>query len=270
MRSLGRLLKTSWAAAAVYNSRHPVHFSHHAFRMSHFNASSEASDSSPRLVMITGGSKGIGLAIAEAFINRGDRVHLIARNSKRLSQIVQAWNEHETGSKHEFTAGDISDPKIWETLKHQGSAHPDVLINAAGISQDKILLRQSADDIEKVIQTNLTGTIWACRHISARMLQARTGRGQHGHLIVKSNDGKIPRTHCIVNISSLLALQGGRGASVYAASKAGILGLTRALASELGPAGIRVNAIVPGYIETDMTACKIHLSLYSNRQAMLT
>ena len=138
---------------------------------------------------------------------------------------------------------------------------PDVLINAAGISQDKILLRQSADDIEKIIQTNLTGTIWACRQISARMLQARTaGRGQHGHVIVKSNsdDSKIPRTHCIVNISSLLALQGGRGASVYAASKAGILGLTRALASELGPAGIRVNAIVPGYIETDMTACKIH------------
>jgi NAD(P)-dependent dehydrogenase (short-subunit alcohol dehydrogenase family) len=218
--------------------------------------------------MITGGSKGIGLAIARAFINRGDRVHIIARDSKRLSQIVQAWNEHEAGSKHKFTAGDISDPQIWETLKYQDNIYPDVLINAAGISQNKILLRQSVDDIEKIVQTNLTGTIWACRQISTCMLQERSRQRQRGNLSIKSNNSgentsKVPRTHCIINISSLLALQGGRGASVYAASKAGILGLTRALASEFGPAGIRVNAIVPGYIETDMTACKIH-HFYSN------
>lgn len=265
MRSFG-LLNTS--SRVIYNSRHPIQFTHHVFRRSHFNSNSEALASSPRFVMITGGSKGIGLAIARAFINRGDQVHIIARNSERLSQIVQTWNEHEASSKHEFTAGDISDPKFWETLKHQVSKYPDVLINAAGISQNKILLRQSADDIEKIVQTNLTGTILACRQISAWMLQERTGRRQRGHLSVKLNSGgesssNVSRTHCIINISSLLALQGGRGASVYAASKAGVLGLTRALASELGPAGIRVNAIVPGYVETDMTVCKIH-HLYSN------
>lgn len=263
MRSQRWLNTSSWFTCYL---GHSVQFSHHAFRRLHSNANSEALASSPRLVMITGGSKGIGLAIAQVFINRGDRVHLIARDSKRLSQVVQTWNEHETGSKHEFTAGDISDPKTWETFKHQDGIFPDILINAAGISQNKIFLRQSVDDIEKLVQTNLMGTIWACRQISARMLQSRTGRRQYGHLSDKSNSGaestsKVPRTHCIINISSILALQGGRGASVYAASKAGILGLTRALASELGPAGIRVNAIVPGYIETDMTACKITISI---------
>jgi len=265
MLSLGPL---SSSFRGINNFRRLVQLFHHASRRSHFSARPEAWALSPRYVMITGGSRGIGLAIAQAFINNGDRVHIIARDSNRLSQIVQAWNEREVDSKHEFTAGDISDPKFWETLKHQGCTYPDVLINAAGISQEKIFLRQNADDIEKIIQTNLTGTIWACRQMSARMLQAHSGRRQHGRPRIKSDgDGEsaseIPRTHCIINISSLLALRGGRGASVYAASKAGILGLTRALASELGPAGIRVNAIVPGYIDTDMTACKKH-HLYSN------
>jgi NAD(P)-dependent dehydrogenase (short-subunit alcohol dehydrogenase family) len=106
-----------------------------------------------------------------------------------------------------------------------------------------LLSRTAPETIEEVIQTNLMGTIYASRAVLKGMQRKRAG--------------------CIINISSLLGLQGGRGSSVYAASKAGIIGFTRALAAEAGPLGVRVNAIVPGYIDTDMTKCRSILFSYS-------
>ncbi|KAF2431055.1 NAD(P)-binding protein, partial [Tothia fuscella] len=123
----------------------------------------------------------------------------------------------------------------------------DVLINAAGISHSSLLTSMSTKSptgeegqIEAIINTNLLGTIYSCRAISKIMLRNKIKNPSPIH------------SPCIINISSLLGVQGGRGSSVYAASKAGVLGLTRALAAELGPQGLRVNAIVPGYVDTDM------------------
>ncbi|ATZ56403.1 Bcoar1 [Botrytis cinerea B05.10] len=140
-----------------------------------------------------------------------------------------------------IACGDVGEREFWEGEfgrgKRGGEGNPkpkiDILINAAGLTHASPLITTSPSLIENILQTNLTGTIWGCKIIGKEMLRRREG--------------------CIINISSLLGIKGGRGSAAYAASKAGVLGLTRALAAEMGSAGIRVNAIVPGYIETDMT-----------------
>ncbi|KAI9679507.1 MAG: hypothetical protein M1817_005529 [Caeruleum heppii] len=109
----------------------------------------------------------------------------------------------------------------------------DILVNAAGLAHSSLFMKTTPALIEDVVQTNLMGTMWACREMVKGMVRRRRG--------------------CIINISSLLGVKGGTGSVAYAASKAGILGLTRSLAAEVGPFNVRVNAIVPGYIETQMT-----------------
>lgn len=121
----------------------------------------------------------------------------------------------------------------------------DILVNAAGVTHSSLLVRTEPEDLERVLSTNLTATVWAVRYLIKRKFM-RGGRGK--------DKGERAWSSVIINIASLLGLQGGRGAAAYAASKAGLLGLTRALAAELGPTGIRVSAIAPGYVETNMTA----------------
>ncbi|HZM01053.1 MAG TPA: 3-oxoacyl-ACP reductase FabG, partial [Planctomycetota bacterium] len=110
----------------------------------------------------------------------------------------------------------------------------DLLVNNAGITRDNLLMRMSDEELESVIDVNLKGTMYWCRAVARPMTKARGG--------------------CIVNISSIVGLMGSAGQSNYAASKAGLFGLTRSLAKELGGRGVRVNAVAPGYIQTDMTA----------------
>jgi NAD(P)-dependent dehydrogenase (short-subunit alcohol dehydrogenase family) len=114
----------------------------------------------------------------------------------------------------------------------------DVLVNVAGISQTSHLVRTPSDQIDRILRTNLTGTILGCKAMARAMLGPR----KDGH------------TACIINVSSLLGVKGGQGATVYAASKAGVLGLTRALVAEMAEFKqvLRVNVIVPGYIDTPM------------------
>lgn len=125
----------------------------------------------------------------------------------------------------------------------------DILVNAAGVTQNTILVQTEPEHLEKVLNTNLAGTMWAARYLVKRKLLRSVRRKDKG-----KDQSEEDWSPVIINITSLLGLQGGRGAAAYAASKAGLLGLTRALAAEFGPAGIRVNAIAPGYVETDMTA----------------
>ena len=121
-----------------------------------------------------------------------------------------------------------------------------MLVNSAGISQDKTLFRTDEGKMQDILQTNLMGTMLGCRAIAPAMIKTHLKKVSLGD------------SACIINVSSLLATRRGRGATVYAASKAGVLGFTRAFASELGGVTkrVRVNAIVPGYIETPMLDSK--------------
>jgi 3-oxoacyl-[acyl-carrier protein] reductase len=110
----------------------------------------------------------------------------------------------------------------------------DILVNNAGITRDNLLMRMADEDIESVLDTNLKGALFCCRAVARPMTKARGG--------------------CIVNVSSIVGLTGNAGQSNYAAAKAGLFGLTRSLAMEFGGRGVRVNAVAPGYIQTDMTA----------------
>lgn len=202
-----------------------------------------------RNCIITGGSKGIGFAIAKLFFTRGANCLLISRNAARSNEAVAKLKADSAvgGGDGGNTVSSLAAPAgvqqhaFWRELHKTiwiKDHPPDVLVNAAGISQSSLLMRGDVGEIEHVVQTNLMGTMWACREVSK--LMKRGGKEKE-------------RTANIINISSLLGVQGGRGAAAYAASKAGVLGLTRALAAEMGSLGVRVNAIVPGYITTGMT-----------------
>ncbi|KAK4995080.1 hypothetical protein LTR66_005035 [Elasticomyces elasticus] len=209
--------------------------------------------------VVTGGSRGIGLGIAKALALHGAACLLVGKNKLKLESAVQELDdlslsrarqredgEERPGPKHLFTHGDINNgTDIWNSVSDAmkvswAASSPDVLVNAAGVTHSSFLVRMSEAQIHEILQTNLTGTILASRWAAKNMLRNKKSGSDMDH-------------GCIINVASLLGLQGGAGSSVYAASKAGVLGFTRALASELGPAGIRVNAIVPGYVETDMT-----------------
>ncbi|KAI3341479.1 hypothetical protein F4824DRAFT_486635 [Ustulina deusta] len=175
---------------------------------------------------ITGGSRGIGLAIAKLFASKGASCLLIGRNHENL----------ET-APHDSRAFDVSVIGGWQALMAEGEKEPlDILVNAAGISQNSSFFQMTTPEIDQILDVNLKGTILGCRVVIRKMMRQKSG--------------------CIINISSILATHGGRGASVYAASKAGIIGLTRSLALEVGRFNIRTNVIQPGYIQTDMTKDK--------------
>jgi len=158
---------------------------------------------------------------------------------KELHRVIEGKESERKG--HRVVVGDVGERSFWEVLAKEKN-QIDHLVNAAGITHSSPFFSTSPALLEDVISTNLLGTMWACKFIGKGMLRWR-GNGAEG-----KEKGSI------INIASLLGLKGGRGSAAYAASKAGVIGLTRALASELGPSGIRVNVIVPGYISTDMTS----------------
>ncbi|KAF2094782.1 NAD(P)-binding protein [Rhizodiscina lignyota] len=194
-----------------------------------------------RNCIITGGSRGIGFAIAKLFFSKGANCLLISRQAKHLENAaneLQADGNNKNEGTVSFLSASVGQASFWKdfgSTEWIAERPPDILVNAAGISQEALFMRASMEHSEAVVQTNLMGTMWACREVAKLMKKKREGPAS------------------IINISSILGLQGGRGSAAYAASKAGILGLTRALAAEMGPMDIRVNAIVPGYIMTGMT-----------------
>ncbi|CAG8980360.1 hypothetical protein HYALB_00013685 [Hymenoscyphus albidus] len=202
----------------------------------HFTSSPSSSPSplANQKILITGASRGIGQAIATRFAQEGGRCILVGRNRAVLEEVKgglacvgDGGREHE----HEIAVGDVGQEGFWRG-GFRGRKDVTHLINAAGITHSSPLFTTQVSSLESVIQTNLMGTMLACRIVGLGMLKNKQG--------------------CIINIASLLGLKGGRGSSAYAASKAGVIGFTRALAAEAGEKGIRVNVIVPGYIETDM------------------
>ncbi|KAF2804852.1 NAD(P)-binding protein [Mytilinidion resinicola] len=213
--------------------------------------------------LITGGSRGIGLAIARLFATHSCRITILSRNpdtgSEALRSLAVPTSVSSTESYHTSLAGDIASAgqegflcdETDQVLDWKADvAKVDILVNAAGVTLIRLLVRSSIEDVQRIVQTNLTGSMLMVQ----TLLKKKLMRGE------SKRQGKF--SPVVINLASLLAVQGGRGSVAYSASKAGVLGLTRALAAELGPTGIRVNAIVPGYIETDMISGKQLMYFY--------
>ncbi len=188
-----------------------------------------------QVAFVTGGASGIGLAVAEALGARGARVAIFNRNEERARQAVERLRA--AGSEARAYAADIARTESVEAafgaaLGELGRV--DILVNNAGLTRDGIFMRMSDEQWNEVLDTNLGGAFRCARAVARPMLKARSGR--------------------IVNISSVVGLMGNAGQANYAASKAGLLGLTRSLAREFASRAITVNAVCPGFIETDMTA----------------
>ena len=177
-----------------------------------------------RSVLVTGGNRGIGRAIAEAFLAQGDKVAVTTRNGGAPEAALDV-------------RCDITDPDAVEAAFAQvEEAHGpvEVLVANAGVTKDTLLLRMSEDDWNTVIETNLTGTFRVAKRASKGMLRQRKGR--------------------LIFISSVVGLLGSAGQVNYAASKAGLVGMARSLARELGSRSITANVVAPGFVETDMTS----------------
>ncbi|KAK6363817.1 hypothetical protein TWF730_001225 [Orbilia blumenaviensis] len=187
-----------------------------------------------RSCLITGGSKGIGLAIANRFAQAGATCTLIARHEESLKDAISILAKCEQQAQdHRFLVGDVGDKELWEQAVKM-NPKVDILVNSAGQSQTSLLLRTPIDEIDDIVRTNLLGTIYGTKFYFKEMARARRG--------------------CIINISSILASTGGEGSSIYAASKAGLHGFVRSMVKEASRFNVRINNILPGYIETEMTA----------------
>lgn len=186
------------------------------------------------VILVTGASRGIGRAIAGHFGAAGATVIGTATTTEGAANITKAWQQ--AGFRGRGLALDIADNASVQALEAElrAAAFPTILVNNAGITRDSLLMRMADSDWEAVINTNLSGLYRLSRLCLWPMLKARAGR--------------------IINITSVVGLAGNAGQTNYAAAKAGVIGFTRALAKEIGARGITVNAVAPGFIETDMTA----------------
>lgn len=185
--------------------------------------------------MVTGASRGIGKAIALKLAQEGAMVIVNYNGSKEAAQQVAA-EIMEKGGKAAVFGCSVSDSQAVETMMKQIiSEHKrlDILVNNAGITRDNLILKMKEEEFDAVLDTNLKGVFHTSKHAARQMLKQKSG--------------------CIVNISSISGILGNPGQTNYAASKAGVIGFTKSLARELASREIRVNAVAPGFIETEMT-----------------
>ncbi|MDO4262731.1 MAG: 3-oxoacyl-[acyl-carrier-protein] reductase [Deinococcus sp.] len=188
-----------------------------------------------KIALVTGSSRGLGRAMALKLAQDGFAVAVHYGRGQEQAEAVAADIRRLGGTAQVFGA-DLSDPAqaaalVETVIKEMGGL--DVLVNNAGITRDNLAIRMKDEDWNAVIQTNLSSAFSASRAAIKHMMRARSGR--------------------IINISSVVALSGNPGQANYVASKAGLIGLTKALAKEYGGRGITVNAVAPGFIESDMT-----------------
>ena len=185
--------------------------------------------------LVTGGTRGIGRAVAKAMSKLGFQVYLTYVSKPEEAEKVCAEIEASGGKAKSFALNVADSKAVAAFFKDEikGKVSLDVLVNNAGITKDGLMIRMKDEDFEKVLSVNLTGTFTCTREAAKIMVRQRKGR--------------------IINISSIIGLMGNAGQANYAASKAGIIGLTKSAAKELAPRGITVNAVAPGFIETDMT-----------------
>lgn len=185
------------------------------------------------VAVVTGGSRGIGRAIAAALASAGAHVAIVARNGER----AKAAAAELVGEGHAGYACDVADPEqvgLTLTAITEEIGPVGILVNNAGITRDNILVRMKDEEFDEVIAANLKGAFNFTRGVTRGMMKRREG--------------------VILNITSVVGLTGNAGQTNYAASKAGLVGMTKSVAKELASRGIRCNAIAPGFIRTDMTS----------------
>ncbi len=191
-------------------------------------------DLSGQVAVVTGASQGLGRAMAIALGLNGARVACLARNAEKLADTVKTIVD-AGGQAEAFSCDVKSREAIDEVIEKVADdwGRLDILVNNAGITRDTLLPRMTDEEWDDVIQTNLRGTFLFCRAASRFMMRARYGR--------------------IINIASVSGLIGNPGQTNYSASKAGMIGLTRSLSKELAGRKVTINAVAPGFIESDMT-----------------
>lgn len=192
-----------------------------------------STESGARVTVVTGGSRGIGRAIAQAFASLGDRVAVIARGEAGAREAAAGL----PGEGHAGFACDIADPAAVDTTVRaiEEQLGPiEILVNNAGVTDDNLLVRITDEAWDRVLDTNLKGAFNFIRAAARGMMRRRSGR--------------------IINITSVVGLTGNKGQANYAASKAGLIGLTKSVARELASRNVLCNAVAPGFIETEMTA----------------
>ncbi len=189
-----------------------------------------------RVALVTGSTRGIGRSIAECLATSGARVAVMGRDVERAHEAAAAISA-STGQEVRGYAADIAvSDEVSELISavERDFGSLDILVNNAGLTRDGLLMRLKDDDWDAVLNANLRGAFATCRAATRGMMKRRWGR--------------------IVNISSVVGIIGNKGQANYAASKAGLIGMTKSIAKELGSRNILANVVAPGFIETDMTA----------------
>ncbi len=187
---------------------------------------------SGKTALVTGAGRGIGRAIAAELAFRGARTLLVARSAEQLESAVQEIVD--AGGEAVAIAADLtSEEGLQKVAGHPEFSQVGILVNNAGLTRDTVLLRMKDEQWDQVLNLNLRASFQLTRAAAKGMMKARTGR--------------------IVNITSVIGIRGNAGQANYAASKAGLIGFTKSVARELGPRNITVNAVAPGYIDTEMT-----------------
>ena len=188
-----------------------------------------------KVAIITGASRGIGKEIAIQMAACGAKISLVARNQKKLDVVQETINH--AGGEAKSVIGDVSNFESFSEIVSQTInkwRQVDILVNNAGITQDNIIIRMKEDEWDSVMDINLKGCFNGIKAVTRQMMKNKGGR--------------------IINITSVIGQIGNAGQSNYSASKAGIMGLTKSTAKELGSRNITINAVAPGYILTEMTA----------------
>lgn len=189
-------------------------------------------DLTGKTAFVTGSTRGIGFAIAHALHKAGAKVAIVGRDRVKAEEVATKLGNGAAGFACDVTVGSQVEAAIAETEKALGPI--DILVNNAGLTRDNLILRMSEEEWDAVLAANLKGAYFTIKAVTKGMMKRRSGR--------------------IINITSVVGITGNKGQANYAASKAGLIGLTKSVAREYASRNVLVNAVAPGFIETDMTS----------------